>query len=257
MWSDCRIAAKSAFPEGGSKIWLTTFGDLFEDWIGHVARLASQSPQRDSRTIVTVPTAPGTDGEIEDVVVVRDNKVALISVKTAMIRGELPKEGQDRCGIIQWWKEFLFSEDKGRSTGAIRLLDAKVRALRTGSYEPTVERKLVVYPILVMYDDLAANLAATRWIARECTRERLLNGPGVRELVPATVEDFELLMTIVGGGGNIFDALDETSRTKDARLKSAVSRYAERRPIPAFAALRKEGSGALSTMQERIFRSAS
>ena len=256
LWSDCRIAANSVFPKSGSKIWLTTFGDLFEDWIRHVTELARDSPDREPRTVLTIPAEPGTDDEIEDVVVVRNDKVALISVKTAMIRGELPKEGDDRHGIIQWWKKFLFAQSHGGTAGAIRLLDTKIRALRTGAYEPIVGRKLVVYPALVMYDELGANPAAARWIRRECAREGLLTGADVRALAPATVEDFELLMTIVAGGGNIFDVLGETNHQSDARVRSAVARYASRQSTPPFTALRQETDEVMNTMKQRLFQSA-
>jgi hypothetical protein len=253
LWARCLAGARDLLGKDGAKVWITTFGDLFEDWICHVADLARTAPTRDPETNVILAAVPGSPEEIEDVVVVRGDKVALISVKTAMIRGELPKEGADPLSTVRWWEDFMFRRLVGKNDGAIRLLDTKVAKLRRGAYEPAVGRRLTVYPVLVLYDELGGNPLAARWIERGARRQGLLCDANTRATVPSTAEDFELLMAVVAGGGNIFDVLEETNHSTDPRLRSAVSRYAARIPTPVFGALRREVDVAMETMKERLF----
>lgn len=253
LWEKYHAAAQDVFGGGGGAIWRRTFGDFFEDWIRYVAGLADAAPSRHRGTRIIMTKEPSKHDEIEDVLLVSGDKVALISVKTAMIRSELPREGFDPLGIVRRWEKFLFQRGIGRAGGALRQLDAKFRNLRKGQYEPLLSRRLTVYPVLVMYEDLGDNPAAARWIARGCQNQALLRGAGVKPVVPATVDDFELLMAVIAGGGDAFDVLDETNDHNDPRLRSAVYRYCLRHQLPTFQALNEEADQVVEIMRQRLF----
>lgn len=255
LWDHCRKAARRLFGENeGSQAWLATFGELFEDWVRHVATLAKSSPRKRAEATLIMPDVPGGPDEIEDVVLVQGDRVALVSVKAAMMPGHLPKEGIDSLGVIRWWERRLFARAAGKyRDGAARSLDTKVERLRRGEFEPLVPRGSTVYPLLVLYDELGGNPLAARWIERNCKKEGLLRRPGVRRLVPATIEDFELLMAVLADGGDVFGVLDETDHAQDPRLRSAVSRYLERWPVRPFEALGVETDDAFATMMTQLF----
>ena len=262
IWDRCRRAARRLYgPEQGGEVWQTVFGDLVESWVRHVANLAMQSPGRRPDLSVLVPEAVGGVDEIEDVVVFDRGRAAFFSVKAAMMPGALPKRGADLLGIVAFWQDRLFRQKtgkgrKGRRAGAVRLLDAKADRVRRGEFEVRVPQRAVLYPLLVLYDDLGGNPLAAHWIETRSRQAGLLTQGGVRRVTPATLEDFELLMGVVANGGDIFEILDDTVNTSDQRIKSAVARYLFRNKLPRFQALDEEVETVLDDMMKHLFGTA-
>lgn len=210
LWARMRKAARD---ERGreSPDWTSAFGDLAEQWCQRVATYASEEPRFHGSVII--PPSPD-EGEIEDVLIVQNNRVALISSKGTMVREDVLRGARGRANAVDYFERFFFAEKQGNQRGgAARLLDAKVKKLRDGAYEPTVSRHATVYPIVVTYDDLGTdNPAVYDYFKARCNATKLLQAARVRPLVCVGIETFENLMGYCAKGANIFDLLDRKSR---------------------------------------------
>jgi len=66
-------------------------------------------------------------------------------------------------GVVDWLERFLFApKSKTHRGGAARQLHANIERLRSG--ESAVPKDVVVFPVIVMYDDPLENVASsTGW----------------------------------------------------------------------------------------------
>lgn len=210
LWARMRDAARDERGRG-SPDWTSAFGDLAEQWCQRVAKYASEAPRFIGSVIV--PPSPD-DGEIEDVLVIQKNRVALISSKGTVFREDVLRGAKSQSNAVDYFERFFFGPKQGdQRGGAARLLDAKLRKLRDGSYEPLVSRHAVVYPIVVTYDDLGTdNPAVYDYFKERCHATQLLQDRRVRPLVCVGIETFENLMGYCAEGANLFDLLDRKSR---------------------------------------------
>jgi hypothetical protein len=212
LWDRMRRAAQPK-PNKQSAAWPSAFGDLFEQWCQHVAREAATSPACVDR--VLVPERSGTDEEIEDVVIQSENAVALISVKGRIAPESVLKRATSRRGVIQWLEEFFFApETQGYRAGAARLLDAKVAKLRQGKFEPTLDRSLVIFPMIVVFDEIGLdNGGMHNWLAQRTAELGVLRGTDVRPVLPVHVDTYERLLGLVASGTPLASILREKTQT--------------------------------------------
>lgn len=253
LWDRFRRAAQTK-PKGQSDAWPSAFGDLFEQWCQHVAREAARQPTCIDRIIV--PDNPGTDEEIEDVVIQSENAVVLVSVKGRIAPEALLKRSASRTGVIEWLEQFFYAEPtKSQRGGAARLLDAKVAKLRRGEYEPALKRSLVVFPMIVVFDDIGLdNAGVHNWLTGRRTELGILNGPDVRPLLPVSIDTFERLLGCVARGTTLASVLHEKTHGdwRTGKLDSFLSELAPQ--IPPFASIEKEFLRCSGAIRDRMAR---
>jgi len=211
VWWRHMAAAKRIYGGKGGDLWLRAFGLLVEGWCQQVAGWAGAA--RDFRGRVLVPDAPGTE-EVEDIVILNKMDVALFSVKARMVKEDVLKGALSDRGVIDWYNDFLFEKAKNSFRGgAVRLLDAKVRKLRAGEFSPRIHPNALVLPVIVTYDDLGAdNPSMTKWLARRCQEEGLLQQRRMRPLTMIDVDLFERLLGVATHGHPVTEILKK--RTK-------------------------------------------
>lgn len=190
--------------------WPPTFGELFEEWCQHVARLASEA----SADEIIIPDERGTDDEIEDVVIRKNRAAIFVSVKASTIPEAKMRGARSRASVVEWFDEFLFST-KGRrgdgqkhGGGAVRRLHAKVDKLRDGGYENRgLPRDLKVFPMVVSYEQGLDSPALYAWCEERCREEGLLTQARVHPITFAGVGDFEGLVALTTRGQSAVDIL--------------------------------------------------
>lgn len=208
-WAKLLEQAKAEYGDhGGASRWHAAFGDLFELWCRDVARTAAASKRFPGQVILSANV--GDEDEIEDVVVVRDGCVLLVSAKARMVRHELLKGALSAAQAVDWYDDFLFGKRKGNQrAGAARLLHEKVERIRAGEFaERGVPADSHIFPMLVTFDHLGAdNPAFYQWSAERCAAQSVLRHSKVHRLVVLSIERFEGLMGFAATGGDIFDLL--------------------------------------------------
>jgi len=210
LWNMHRLQAKAEFGDNAGGVrWLAAFGDLFELWCRDVASMAASSKKFLSTLIVS--KAIGSEDEVEDVVLVHESKVLLVSAKAATIRQDLLMGASSAAQALAWYERFLFAPRMGQQRGgAVRLLDKKVGQIRDGQH---VSAGLLadskIFPMLVTYEHLGAdNPGFYMWFKDRTKAENLLQQQGVFPLVILNIEKFESLMAFAAAGGDIFEMLE-------------------------------------------------
>lgn len=206
LWGRHRNAMKH------SSEWPPTFGELFEDWCQRVARLA----QERSVDQIIVPETRGTEDEVEDVLIRKNDKIVFVSVKASTIPEAKMRGARSQREVLAWFDDFLFStkgtraDGQGHGGGAIRKLDAKITKLRAGGYEDSgLPRNLKVFPLVVAYEGCLDSPAIYAWCEDRCREERLLGQRRVASVTFAAVEDFEALLALGTNGHSAIDILRE------------------------------------------------
>lgn len=204
--------------------WPAAFGELFEDWCQHVALMAQPNSVDD----IIVPRSRGTEEEVEDVIIRKGDKVALVSIKASTTREATVRGARSQREAVEWFDDFLFSskglgreDGQKHGGGAIRRLDAKIRKLRAGLYEGHgFERTLKVYPLLVTYEIGLDSPALYLWAADRCAEEGLLGQSHVAPVTFASIEDFEALLALSTRGHSAIDILRQktSARWREGRF---------------------------------------
>lgn len=192
LWARMLFAAKDKHKKGAD-IWLSTFGDKFEQWCRDVADDAAK--QRWFKGELLLPSEPGADDEIEDVVLCEGRAAIFFSAKGRLVPEPEARHAKSRSALIDWYEKYFFGAKSAKyRAGVIRQLDARITLLRNGEFEPDLNRSTRVLPVILTYDSLCEDVLLYRWLEERCVSHGCLQQPGVAPLTLAKVDDFEDLM---------------------------------------------------------------
>ena len=206
-WAKLNAACKRVLKTDSIQTFASAFGYCFEEACADIAREAAGSSQFRDRLIL--PSQPGADDEIEDVVLVDGEVVALLSAKASLVPEASLKTADGYGDVVRWLRKFFFEEpSEARKTGyrggAVYLLDRKVQRLRAGEYEKYgLKRDALVVPGIISFDNVGESGALYNWLEQECERRHLLADDRVRPLTVITPENYEGLMALGARGDGI------------------------------------------------------
>lgn len=190
IWFAFLEACKSVLGKNGAQDWTSAFGYMFEKWLRSVARFAETKAFK-GRLLLS--KHPGSEDEIDDVVVLEGNTVVLFSAKARLVGKDVARDAKSKKMVIDWYRSFLFSEEKGAfRVGAVRQFDANINKIRAGAF-PEVPKDARIVPVLVTYDTMCEEYLLYEWIQEQCTALGLLQQENVTPLSIAHVYDFERL----------------------------------------------------------------
>lgn len=217
-WGKLNDAAKAVFgKKNGNQRFTAAFGYLFERWCQRLAQEAVADPRCSDRVIIA--ETPGTEDEVEDVVVVNGSFVALISAKAGLVPADCLKAARSLEEIIRWLTRFFIedgtsAEGRGYCSGALRLLHQKVQNLREGKYEPRgIPRDATVLPVLVTFDHMPGGSMLLKWLGDRTADLGLLSSPGVRPLTLLSPPEFEALFALASRGHGVCGLLDRKTQS--------------------------------------------
>ena len=227
LWAKMMAAAKEEFApkaNAGAKAWLSTFGELVERWCHQQAEHAAQSPAFVGRVLPRSLTGD----EVEDVVMVNGNKAVLFSVKSRLIRDDVHKQARSSRAVVQLYDGMLFGDatDEFR-VGAVRQLSASVERVRARRYEPDLDHRVEVFPVLVTFDEMGLDTpGAYQWMRTRMNALRLRLPRNTHAVTFVTVSEFERLMALAEHGHDLTRllALKTSPQWADARLDVLISR---------------------------------
>jgi len=199
----------------GFKRWSAAFGTAFERYAGDLARKASASPRFRRNWRLVLPTKPGSEDEIEDVIVIEEDHAALFSIKSTMLPEGSVHRAKSQSAVLDWLERFLFAEDRNFK-GAVRKLNANIDEIRAGVFEEQgVSRHLKLHPVLVTYDEIGEDVLLYQHIRRRCSEESLLAQLQVSPLTIASVEEFEWLMEYMHDGRSLVGLLKKRKHNRE------------------------------------------
>jgi hypothetical protein len=211
-WAKLNEAAKKVLATASVQAFTSTFGYLFERWCASVAREAATRPGFHGRLLV--PSSPGAIDEIEDVVIVDGNRVALFSAKASLIPEVRLKSARNLGSVVEWLRRFFLEDGKsakrnGFRAGALHLLDAKIQKIRAGAYEAQgIRSDSLVIPAVVSYDQLGESGLLYKWLESECTRLGILTArSGVRPLTVLSPDTYEAVLALGSVKNGVADLL--------------------------------------------------
>jgi hypothetical protein len=228
LWAKHLSASKKEFGnDAGAKRWSGAFGDMFEAWCVRVAAWAQASPGFRGHLV----DAP----ELGDVVFVHGRNVVIIEAKSRLVREDHLKGATSVEGALEFFDDFFFANRDGAYRGgAVRQLDANIQALRTGKFEPEIDRNALVLPCVATFDDMGTdNPSMYRWLKRRCGEENLLQGRRLRHLTVMDIDLFELLLGVSICQRGIVEILKRKTEKPwdEARLSVLLSELAWQREV--------------------------
>jgi hypothetical protein len=211
-------AAKKILGTASNQQFTSTFGYLFERWCASVAAEAAAQPTFKGKLLL--PSSPGSHDEIEDVVVIDRDRVALFSAKSSLVPEANLKAARSLSAVVEWLRRFFFiDKDTAQLTGfregTLRLLDKKIQRIRAGEYESRgIRRNALVIPVVISFDNVGESGVLYKWIEEECDRLGILSArPQVRPLTILTPEDYEAMLALGSSGKRICELLLQKSQT--------------------------------------------
>ena len=221
IWGRALEACKALYKD--EDVWFRAFGLMLEAWCRDVANHAASTSSFQGKLLISAGI--GDSDEVEDVVLVDGENVALFSVK-GRVMPETARGDDSRLKITKWYESVLFEKKTtGKRGGAIRLLDMKVREIREREHA-SIPHAARVYPVVVTFDDLGDTTALHQWVERRRAEEQLLDDANVARTAFIDVAMFERLMAVAAIGGDLFAVLRECDASKDGTvpLDSVVTR---------------------------------
>jgi hypothetical protein len=219
-WAKLNEAAKKLLGSKGNQKFMSAFGYLFERWCARIARDASVRGTFKGK--VLLPSSPGAEDEIEDIVVVDRERVVLLSVKASLVPETNLKCAESVNDVITWLRRFfLESAESAKTTGyragALWLLDRKVQKIRAGVYEKRgIKKNALVLPVVVCFDNVGECGVLYKWLDEECKRLGILSARNqVRPVTILTPEDYESVFALASRGKSLCDLLVEKTRTAE------------------------------------------
>lgn len=203
LWARHLAAAKRQFGnEAGAKKWSGAFGDLFEAWCRRVGEWAAATPGFKGHLLDVPP-------ELGDVAFAYGKNIVVFEMKSRLMREDVLKGATSPESAVQYYDDYFFAKRTAEFRGGVvRQVDAGIRALRSGQFEPNIHRNTLVLPCLVTFDDIGGdNPSMYRWLKRRCKEERLLQGRRLRPLTLLDADLYELLLGVAGGQRGIVDIL--------------------------------------------------
>jgi hypothetical protein len=196
IWARYLDAAKTLIGDAkrGGDEWTVAFGQMLEQWCRDYAKRAEHAAGS-SAFRIELPTRPGAEDEIDDVVAVEPDAVAMFSVKARFVREDIARHALSRSKLLEWYEDYFFKEKSAKyRKGVIGQLSDRIDLVRTGKFEPRVRKTVRVFPVLVTFDDLCANSFLYEWLTERCRQHSLLQQDGVAPLTIAVVDDYERLI---------------------------------------------------------------
>lgn len=221
-WAKLNAASKKVLNTSSNQVFSSAFGYSFERWCASLADEVSKTPG--FRDTLLLPSSPGAEDEIEDVVM-RDGKyVAMFSAKASPVPEASLKTAAHVEDVIAWLQRFFFEgQDEARARnyrgGAALLLDRKIQRLRAGDYEDRgLKKEAVVLPCIVSFDNVGESSMLYKWLDDECRRLGILVArANVRPLTIITPEEYEALIALGNEGRGICRLLAEKTEPRFAR----------------------------------------
>lgn len=193
IWARYLDGAKAQLGTRGGDEWSNAFGQMLEDWCRRYAKRAEIAAQTNFR--VELPSHPGAADEIEDVVSIEGNAIAMFSVKSRLVREEIARHAISRTKLLDWYEKFFFTEKTAKyRVGVVAQLSDHIDLVRAGKFEPRVARDVRIYPVLVTFDNLCDNQMLSEWLNARCKVHGLLQQKNVAPLTLAVVDDYERLL---------------------------------------------------------------
>lgn len=193
IWAKYLGGAKQQLGPRGGDEWTIAFGHMLEEWCRQYAmrvQAAALIPLR-----IDLPSEPGAQDEIEDVVSIEDGGAILFSIKGRLVREDIARHALSRTKLLDWYEEYFFKAktEKFRA-GVVAQLSSHIDRIRIGEFEPRVMRDAPIYPVVVTYDQLCENIMLYEWLGSRCKQLGLLQQPNVAALTVTVVEDYERLI---------------------------------------------------------------
>lgn len=232
IWATFMQATKDVLGNKAAQEWTVAFGYRFEDWLRRVATSAATSPAFRGKLIL--PKHPGSDDEIEDVVVYENGTAIVFSAKARLVEESVARHAKSRSMVIDWYSKFFFAPASGRfRDGVVRQLSSRVDLIRQGAFEPTLPRQCHVIPVLVTYDSLCEEFLLYRWLEDQCKAQNLLRQQRVSPIVLAHIDDYERLMARASRGTSLTEFLrsrDTLWQARRLQLQLGATRPDDRLP---------------------------
>jgi hypothetical protein len=171
IWAKYLSGAKKQLGERGGEEWTIAFGHMLEEWCRQYALRAQASAQIPIR--IDLPSEPGAPDEIEDVVLIEDVGTILFSIKGRLVREDIARHALSKAKLIGWYDEYFFKAKTGKfRAGVVAQLNSHIDRIRAGEFEPRVIRDAAIYPVVVTYDQLGANMMLYEWLVQRCKQVR-------------------------------------------------------------------------------------
>ncbi|AKQ68198.1 hypothetical protein A176_005110 [Myxococcus hansupus] len=225
IWMRHREATRSFSDD--IRTWTSAFGQTFEAACRNIA--LETIGQSNPTTKLILSTAIGSSDELEDIVTIESDGIVLFSVKSRLVLESVARQAVSRRNLLNWYEEFLFgpgNKKKKHQPGALRLLDARIHAIRSGQTEIR-ETLAPIFPVLVTFDDLCENGALDRWIAKKYSEHDMPRPPNTHPPVLLTINDFEALMSLSSSGHLITSILSRkhSEEWRDATMSALLLSY--------------------------------
>jgi len=213
-WGKLNAACKALLGGKGNQIFTSEWGFMFERWAGALAREACTKPHPTERLIL--PTHPGSQDEIEDVIFLDGDVVALLSAKASTVPESSVKEADSPAAVMAWLTRFFFEAPKEAKKndyrgGAVHLLDKKIAMIRRGEFEARgIPRHATIIPCILAFDNVGESPMLYRWIEANCRiHSVLLKDESVRPLTLIEAKNYEILLGHRAQGRGVCDLLLE------------------------------------------------
>jgi len=214
LWDACRRAACALHNE---HVWTPAFGQSFELWARAVARRVAESAR--FKGTLNLSLKLGGADELEDIVIIDNSRVALVSAKARLLPHAVAQETAGRASVVGWYRSvFLDPAMNGHRAGALRLLESRVQRIRAGLV-PNVDPASRIYPVVLTYEQLGDGPVLYTWVRKRCEEAEVLQQPDVAPVTFLSAQDYEWLMAAAAEGTSVFDVLDYRTST-DAGLMS-------------------------------------
>jgi hypothetical protein len=220
IWARYLAGAKAQLGNRGGDEWSIAFGQMLEDWCRRYAKRAELAARTDFR--VELPSRPGAADEIEDVVTIEANAIAMFSVKSRLVREEIARHAISRTKLLDWYEQFFFTEKTAKHrVGVVAQLSNRIDMVRAGDFEPRVPRDVRIYPVLVTFDNLCDNQMLSEWLNGRCKVHGLLQQENVAPITLAVIDDYERLLAAPHQKRSVVELLQSRSspELKNERLE--------------------------------------
>lgn len=213
-WARLNAASKKLLDTRSSQVFSSEWGKMFERWCADLAREAVAAFPSTERLLL--PSSPGADDEVEDLIFLRGDVVALLSAKASPVPESDVKSADSPEAAVKWLRRFFFehpkeARKKGYRGGAIYLLDKKIGRIRSGALEDRgISRMATILPCIVSFDNVGECGLLYKWLEEEARKNNLLvRDERVRPMTVITPKDYEALMALRARGMEVCDLLLE------------------------------------------------
>jgi len=211
-WAKLNAAAKRVLATKDIQRFASAFGYMFEEWCRRTAADAAREPG--FKGTLVLPTFPGADDEIEDVVIVERDVAVLMSAKSSLVPEAALKGAESAADVMKWLKRFFFEDrdqarQHGHRGGAVTLLDRRIQQVRAGQFESQgVSRNATIVPVVISFDNVGESGVLYKWLEEGCASAGVLSArAGVRPLTILDPGNFEGLLALAARGRSIVDLL--------------------------------------------------